>query len=83
MRAVCEIVGLGERKTGQSSKTGKPYDFQTVAFVFDDRFINGKRAATANVSGPELDRVPLNLGDVVEMVLHQDNDRFFVDAILG
>lgn len=83
MRAVCEIVGLGERKTGVGKTSGKPYDFQTVAFVFEDRFMVGRRAATANVSGPELDRCPIQVGSVVEMVLHQDNDRFFIDAILG
>lgn len=82
MIANIKVIGLGQRKTGTSQK-GTPYDFVPVAFVYQDKYINGYKAETVNVDGPIIDRHGgLKLNEEVEAVMHEVNRRVYVDAIL-
>lgn len=55
MRTNIKIVGLGKRMKGTSSKTGNAYDFQSVSFVYQDKYTTGLKAATCNVQGEDID----------------------------
>ena len=57
MRTNIKIVGLGKRMKGKSSKTGNDYDFQSVSFVYPDKFTTGVKAATCNMQGEGIDAI--------------------------
>lgn len=63
-RTHIEIVGLGDRMKGISKNGGKPYDFQTVAFLYPSKYIAGMAAGTSTVQGEQLDALsePLRVG---------------------
>lgn len=84
MRAYIKVVGMGPRKKGVSSKTNKPYDFQPVSFLYDDAYTTGQKAATANVSGPDIDSLGgLNIGQEYDVVFHLYNNQVVIDALLA
>lgn len=83
MRVYMKVVGLGSRKTGVSSKTNKPYDFQPVSVVYDDAYTTGQKAATVNMSGPDIDaKGGLNIGQELDVVFHTYNNSVVIDAVL-
>lgn len=84
-RNTIQIVGLGDRMRGTSKKTNKPYDFQSVSFLYPDKFTVGMKAATAAVNGPEIDAIPggLIIGNEYDAVYHTGpNGSIYIDAIL-
>lgn len=83
MRAKMKIVGLGERKSGVSTKNGKAYDFIPVSFVYPDKFIEGVKAATANVSWDMVEAIGgIELNQEREMFYHTYNNNIVIDGIL-
>ena len=85
MRTPIEIVGLGKRMTGTSSKTGRPYDFQSVSFLFADKYITGMAAGTTALDGAALDAIPggLMIGNTYEAVIETGKNNFVkIHAIL-
>lgn len=83
MRTTIKIVGLGNRLTGTSKKTNKPYDFQPVSFLYDDPYTTGFKAATANISGDMIDPLGgLHLDEEREIFYHTYNNSVVVDGIL-
>lgn len=83
-RANINIVGFGERKKGVSEKTKKSYDFQPVSFVYDDKWTTGQKAATANISGPDVDAIGgLYVGQTLDAVFHSFNNAIVIDAIIA
>lgn len=84
MRSNITIVGLGQRRTGYSEKTQSNYDFQPVSFTYDDKYTTGQKAATANISGEEIDAVGgLKIGQEYEAVWHSIKNQVIVDALLA
>ena len=83
MRARIKVVGLGKRQAGYSEKMKRDYDFLPVSFVFPDDYYQGFRAATANISGSDVDSVGgLVLDKEVEAIFHYGKDfRIIVDAL--
>lgn len=70
-----EIVGLGYRMKGTSSKNGKPYDFQSVSFLYNDRFTTGQKAATCNLQGVDIDAIGgLMIGMTYAAVVEEKNN---------
>ena len=83
MRTKIKVVGLGARRAGTSTKNGKPYDFIPVSFVMPDAQFQGCRAATANISGPDVDSVGgLKINQEVEAFYHFANNQIVVDGLL-
>lgn len=83
MRVKMKIVGLGERKSGVSQKNNKPYDFIPVSFVFPDKYTEGVKAATSNVSYDMVDAVGgLMVNEEHEMFYHTYNNSIVIDGIL-
>lgn len=83
MRTKIKVVGIGQRMSGTSKKNGKPYDFLPVSFVYPDQFMNGLKAATANISGDMVDAIGgLKLEDQKEIFFHSFNGTVIVDGIL-
>lgn len=83
MRTKIKVVGIGQRKSGMSKNTGKPYDFLPVSFVFEDQYFTGFRAATANIDGPTVDAAGmLKVDDQREIFYHTYNGTVIVDGIL-
>ena len=84
MRSYITIVGLGQRKSGVSQKTNKPYDFQPVSFTYDDPNTVGQKAATSNIAGPDIDALGgLKIGQVYDVVWHPFKNSVIVDALLA
>ena len=83
MRAKMKVVGLGERKSGVSTKNNKPYDFIPVSFVFPDKFTEGVKAATANVGYDMVEAIGgIKVNDEREMFFHTYNNNIVIDGIL-
>lgn len=83
MRTKIKVVGIGQRMSGTSKKNGKPYDFLPVSFVYPDQYMNGLKAATANISGDMVDVIGgLKLEDQKEIFFHSFNGTVIVDGIL-
>ncbi len=84
MRNTIQIVGLGDRMKGTSKKTGKDYDFQSVSFLYPDKFTTGMKAATAAINGAELDAIGgLSIGMEYDAVYHTGpGNAIYIDAIL-
>lgn len=82
-RAKMKIVGLGNRKKGVSEKTGNPYDFQPISFVFKDPFTLGLKAATSNVSGDMIDAIGgVKVDEEHEIFYHGFSNVVTIDGIL-
>lgn len=77
-----EIVGLGKRMKGVSTKNGgKPYDFQNVSFLYDDRFVTGQKAATCIIQGVDIDAIGgIMIGQVYPAVIEEKNN--YVSSVL-
>lgn len=85
MRANITVVGLGKRMKGVSPKTGNAYDFQSVSFLFDDKWTTGRRAATCMVQGVDIDAVggQLMIDADYDVVYHTIKDAVYIDAVLS
>ena len=84
MRATIRVCGLGQRRSGVSSKTNKPFDFQSVSFTYDDAYTTGEAAATALVNGPDIDSLGgLKIGQEYDAVYHTYNGKVIIDALLA
>lgn len=83
MRANMTIVGFGQRRQGVSTKTQKPYDFQSVSVLYEDAYTTGHKAATVNISGPDIDaKGGIKVGETLDVVFHTYNNAVVVDAVL-
>lgn len=83
MRNKIKVVGLGKRKAGTSTKYGRDYDFIPVSFVMHDNHFEGVRAATANISGPDVDAIGgLSVNQEVDAFYHYANNQIFIDGLL-
>lgn len=83
-RVNAKIVGKGKRMQGVSAKNNKPYDFQRIVFAFDDPYLEGINAFSANVRGTDIDSLGMaDIGTMVDLVYHSYNGVYFVDAIIG
>lgn len=84
MRTYITIVGVGERMTGTSKTSGRNYDFVPVSFTYDDPYnsTRGQLAETVNVPGNMAEPAQLTPGDVLDVVMHKQNYRLVIDAIL-
>ena len=84
MRVAIKVVGLGKRRAGVSPKNGRDYDFIPMAFVMHDQQFEGVRAATANVSGPDVDSIGgLKVNDELDIFCHYANNQIVVDGLLS
>ena len=82
MRAKAKIVGIGNRRSGISTKNNKAYDFTPISFVYEDSGVNGFAANTANVDQSVLAAVPgLNVNDEVDIIF-SSYPRFTVHGIV-
>lgn len=83
MRSTVKVVGLGKRRAGTSSKNGRDYDFIPVSFVMHDQQFEGYRAATANVSGPDVDSVGgLKVNQEIDAFWHFQNNQIVIDGLV-
>ena len=82
MRKTVQIMGIGQRKTGNSKRTGKPYDFTEISIGYDAPGYCGQCCETVSVDASLLDGVVLSPGEVIDIVCHQYNFKTVIDAIL-
>lgn len=85
MRCNATIVGIGKRRTG-TSKAGKNYDFVPVAITYQDpqdADFEGVKAETINVDFPTFNASDLAVGDTVDAVMHFQNYKLYLDAVLN
>lgn len=82
MKKIITIVGVGNRRSGTSTKSGKGYDFTPISFTYEDEMVTGVRAETVNVDQSSLGEYVPAVGDQVEAVMHVANYRTFIDAII-
>lgn len=84
MRKYVTIVGVGRRMAGIGKKSGQAYDFTPLALTYEDPKFTGLRCATVNVNKDALGDFIPGVGEVVEMVMHEDfnSGRLYVDAVL-
>ena len=79
-RTVVKVVGMADRVTGTSNKTGNPYDFCEVAVTFVNQW--GKNAvAVAALDGFILDKLNVQVGDKYDAVVNTFNNKTYVDLI--
>ena len=84
MKRYITVVGVGKRMAGTGKASGKSYDFTPVSFTYDDPHISGVKACTVNINQADMgDYTPI-VGDVLEVVMHEDfrTGKVYVDAIL-
>lgn len=66
-----------------SEKNGKPYDFQSVSFVYKDQYTTGYKAATSNIPGDMIDAIGgVKVDEEREIFYHGYNGTVTVDGIL-
>lgn len=83
MRAKVTFVGIGNRVSGTSPKNNKSYDFTPVSILFQDpKWGAGLRAATVNVDTREFTSEGIQLEGQREVVMHQFNNNWTIDAFL-
>lgn len=82
MKTTIEIVGVGERKTGVSQKTNKPYDLVNIAYEYPDRNIEGVNATNQIIEGKWLDEYNVHVGSKHEVVLGYRNYQPYIIAII-
>lgn len=84
MRKFINIVGVGNRIHGTSSKTGKPYDFTPVSFTYEDNYTTGLKAANCNLAQ---DCCPQDyrpcVGETVEAFMREDfkTGRVYIEGV--
>lgn len=81
MRATVEIVGIGKRRAG-TSKRGNAYDLIPLSFTYPAVDTKGVCAVTVMCDGHEYDKSGVDVGEVREVILHEQNYRLVLDAIL-
>ena len=81
MRSNVRVVGIGKRRQG-TSKMGRSYDFFPVSIEFADPDYAGFRAETVSVPGDMFLKSDIQVNDDLDMVMHEQNFRLQVDAIL-
>ncbi len=77
MRKYVNVVGVGEKRTSK-----KGWEYVPISFTYDDPYIRGVKAVTANVGVDVLDGCNPIVGDTLEFVMHESNFSLFVDAVL-
>lgn len=84
MRTYINVVGVGNRMQGTSKSNGRNYDFVPVSFTYEDPYgtTRGMLADTVNVPGAMFNAQPINPGDILDVVMHKQNYRNVIDAIL-
>lgn len=82
MKINAKIVGIGQTRSGTAKNSGRPYSFTPVSFIYRDPDISGYAAVTVNVDSPVYNDHPVRPDDEVTMVVHNQNFRLYVDAIL-
>ena len=82
MRKTVQIIGVGQRKSGNAKKTGKPYDFQEISIGYESSGYSGLRCETIGIDSNLIGDRQLVPGDVVDIVCHQFNFKTYIDAIL-
>lgn len=79
-RTVVTIVGMADRMTGTSKKTGNPYDLVDVAITFINRW--GKNdVATSTLDYSEVQRLNVQVGRKYDAVVNNYNNSTYVDLI--
>ena len=79
-RTVVTIVGMADRLSGTSKKTGKPYDMCEVAVTFVNQW-GSNSVAVATLDGAVLDKCGVQIGDRYDAVVNQFNGRAYVELI--
>ena len=82
MRKTVQILGVGQRKSGNAKKTGKPYDFLEISIGYNSPDYSGLRCETIGVDSNLIGDHQFIPGDVVDIVFHQYNFKTYIDAIL-
>lgn len=82
MRKTVQILGVGQRKSGNAKKTGKPYDFLEISIGYDVPGFSGLRCETIGISSSVIGDRQLVPGDFVDIVSHQYDFKTYIDAIL-
>lgn len=79
-RCVVTVVGMADRMSGTSKKTGKDYDMQEIAITFKNQW-GSNSVACATVDGPVIDQMDVQVGCRYDAVVNQYNGRTYVDLI--
>ena len=67
-----QVVGIGERRTGTASKTGKPYDFTEIFCVRAAPRVTGQMAEKITLSHTSgLTFPPIAVGDTLNVLFDQ------------
>lgn len=82
MKTTIKIVGIGERKTGVSQKTQKPYDLVNIAYTYADNRMDGCNATNQIIDGSWLDEYKLEIGREFECVMSYRNYQPYIVAII-
>lgn len=79
------VVGFGDRMTGVSKTKNKPYDFQSVSVIYEDRYTHGHKAATVMIDGADLDAINgVAVNDELDVAFHSGpNNCMYIDAVIG
>lgn len=89
MKKTIEILAVGQRKQGISSKTNRPYDFTEVSILYDNTdnthfgFTPGKMGEIVTIDQTLLSAHPLQPGDVVEVEMWSQFFKTKVGVIYG
>ena len=79
-RCVVTVVGMADRMTGTSKKTGKPYDMQELAVTFVNQWGNDS-VACCTVDGEAIDHLQVKVGCQYDAVINQYNGKAYLDLI--
>lgn len=89
MKKTIEILSIGQRKKGISSKTNRPYDFTEFSILYDNSdnthfgFTPGKMGEIVTIDQNLLEVHPLSPGDVVEVEMWSQFFKTKVGVIYG
>lgn len=79
-RYLVTVVGMSDRMTGTSTKTGNPYDMFETAFTY--RTQKGKNAvACAMIDGSVVDQLGVSVGSIFDAIVNQYSGKTYVDLI--
>lgn len=79
-RCIVTVVGMSDRMTGTSAKTGNPYDMCEAVFTY--RTQKGKNAvACAFIAGSVLDQMGVTVGSSYDAIVNQYSGKTYVDLI--
>lgn len=79
-RCVVTVVGMADRMTGTSQKTGKAYDMQELAITFVNQWGNNS-VACCMVDGQAIDQLQVKVGCKYDSVINQYNGKAYLDLI--